>query len=39
MIIHRNHIWKIDRETDLILRNLYRHDIYCYYRILPLYDY
>lgn len=30
---------KIDRNIDSILRNLYRHDIYCYYRISSQYNY
>ena len=29
----------IDKNIDGILRNLYRHDIYCYYRISSQYDY
>lgn len=30
---------RIDRNIDSILRCLYRHDIYCYYRISSLYEY
>lgn len=30
---------KINRDIDSILRNLYRHDIYCFYNISKLYKY
>ena len=29
----------INRNIDCIIRNIYRHDVYCYYRISSLYNY